>query len=90
MIELESGTQPLSLLFAGPAEATLPAGRPPSGYGLLGKARDLQARQRARQGPSWRSARATKPLPPSRADGAEQVACLSLAGRAAGVSRSPS
>ena len=78
MIELESGTQPLHY-FAGPAEATLLlAGT--AGYGLLAKAGDLQARQRG--GKAFLAlGEGDKPLPPSRADGAEQVACLSLAGR---------
>ncbi|MBA3597397.1 MAG: DNA topoisomerase IV subunit A [Methylibium sp.] len=78
MIDLETGTQPLHY-FAGPAEATLLLANT-GGYGLLAKVSDLVARQRG--GKSFLSlAEGDKPLPPSRADGAAQVACLSLTGR---------
>ena len=78
MIELESGTQPLHYL-AGPLDVTLLlAGT--GGYGLLAKVGDLVAKQRG--GKSFLSlAEGEKPLPPSRADGALQLACLSLSGR---------
>jgi len=78
MIDLESGTQPLHYL-AGPADATLLlAGT--AGYGLLAQAGDLVSRQRG--GKSFLSlAEGERPLPPARADGAAQVACLSLQGR---------
>jgi topoisomerase-4 subunit A len=78
MIDLEAGTQPLHY-FAGPAEATLLLANT-GGYGLLARVGDLLARQRG--GKSFLSlAEGDKPLPPSRTDGAAQVACLSLAGR---------
>jgi topoisomerase-4 subunit A len=78
MIELEAGSQPQHY-FAGPADATLLlAGT--GGYGLLAKAGDLFAKQRG--GKAFLSlAEGEKPLPPARADGASQVACLSLGGR---------
>ncbi|HKX93322.1 MAG TPA: DNA topoisomerase IV subunit A, partial [Methylibium sp.] len=78
MIELEAGSQPQHY-FAGPADATLLlAGT--GGYGLLAKAGDLFARQRG--GKAFLSlADGEKPLPPAHADGASQVACLSLGGR---------
>ena len=78
MIELESGTQPQHY-FAGPPDATLLlAGT--GGYGLLAKAADLVSRQRG--GKAFLAlAEGEQALPPSRADGAAQVACLSLAGR---------
>jgi topoisomerase-4 subunit A len=78
MIELESGTQPLHY-FVGPADATLLlAGT--GGYGLLAKAGDLVARQRGGKGFLTLN-EGEQPLPPSRADGCGQLACLSLAGR---------
>ena len=78
MIDLEPGTQPLHYL-AGPTEATLLlAGT--GGYGLLAKVGDLIARQRG--GKAFLSlVEGEKPLPPTRTDGARQVACLSLGGR---------
>ncbi|WP_421882487.1 DNA topoisomerase IV subunit A [Methylibium sp.] len=78
MIELESGTQPQHY-FAGPADATLLLANT-GGYGLLAKAGDLQSRQRGGKG-FLTLAEGEKPLPPSRADAAVQIACLSLAGR---------
>ncbi|WP_428414760.1 DNA topoisomerase IV subunit A [Methylibium sp.] len=78
MIELESGTQPQHY-FAGPADATLLLANT-GGYGLLAKAGDLQSRQRGGKG-FLTLAEGEKPLPPSRADAAGQIACLSLAGR---------
>jgi topoisomerase IV subunit A len=78
MIELESGTQPLHY-FVGPADATLLlAGT--GGYGLLAKAGDLVARQRGGKGFLTLN-EGEQPLPPSRADGCGQLACLSLGGR---------
>lgn len=78
LIELESGTQPLHYV-AGPADATLLlAGT--GGYGLLAKIGDLVSRQRG--GKSFLSLEAEeRPLPPSRVDGAGQIACLSLGGK---------
>jgi topoisomerase-4 subunit A len=78
MIELESGTQPQHY-FAGPADATLLLANT-GGYGLLAKAGDLQSRQRGGKG-FLTLAESEKPLPPSRADAAAQIACLSLGGR---------
>lgn len=78
MIELESGTQPQHY-FAGPADATLLLANT-GGYGLLAKAGDLQSRQRGGKG-FLTLAEGEKPLPPSRADAAGQIACLSLGGR---------
>ena len=78
MIDLESGTQPQHY-FAGPADATLLLANT-GGYGLLAKAGDLQSRQRGGKG-FLALAEGEKPLPPSRADAAVQIACLSLAGR---------
>ncbi|QAZ40687.1 DNA topoisomerase IV subunit A [Methylibium sp. Pch-M] len=78
MIELESGTQPQHY-FAGPADATLLLANT-GGYGLLAKAGDLQSRQRGGKG-FLTLAEGEKPLPPSRADAAAQIACLSLGGR---------
>jgi topoisomerase-4 subunit A len=78
MIDLETGTQPLHY-FAGAADATLLLANT-GGYGLLAEVADLQARQRG--GKSFLAlAEGEKPLPPARADGCTQVACLSLAGR---------
>ncbi|HEU4459407.1 MAG TPA: DNA topoisomerase IV subunit A [Methylibium sp.] len=78
MIELVAGTQALHY-FAGPADATLLLANT-GGYGLLAQAGDLLSRQRG--GKSFLSlGEGEKPLPPSRADGATQVACLSLSGR---------
>jgi topoisomerase-4 subunit A len=78
LIELETGTQP-SHYFAGSATQTLLlAGT--GGFGLLARVGDLVARQKG--GKSFLSLEADeKPLPPTPADGATQVACLSLAGR---------
>ncbi len=78
LIDLESGTQPAHY-FAGHAQQTLLlAGT--GGFGLLAKVGDLVSRQRG--GKAFLSLEATeKPLPPAAADAAEQVACLSLAGR---------
>ncbi len=78
MIELEPGTQ-AQHYFAGPAEATLLLANT-GGYGLLAQAGDLVSRQRG--GKSFLTlAEGEKPLPPSRADGAQQIAGLSLSGR---------
>jgi len=78
MVDLESGTQPQHY-FAGPAEATLLLANT-GGYGLLAQAGDLVSRQRG--GKSFLALPdGEKPLPPSRADGAQQIACLSYTGR---------
>ena len=78
LIDLETGTQPVHY-HAGPVVQTLLlAGT--GGFGLLAKVGDLVARQRG--GKSFLALEADeKPLPPSPADGATQVACLSLNGR---------
>jgi topoisomerase IV subunit A len=78
LVEFESGTQP-GHYFAGAATQTLLlAGT--GGFGLLARVGDLVSRQRG--GKSFLSLEAEeKPLPPSLADGAAQVACLSMAGR---------
>ena len=78
MIELESGTQPQHY-FAGPADATLLLANT-GGYGLFANAADLVSRQRGGKAFLVLS-EGEKPLPPSRADGAAQLACLSLGGR---------
>lgn len=78
LIDLESGTQPAHY-FAGPATTTLLLAHT-GGFGLLARAGDLLAKQRG--GKSFLSLEdGEKPLPPAVADGAAQVACLSLAGR---------
>jgi topoisomerase-4 subunit A len=78
LIDLESGTQPAHY-FAGHAQQTLLlAGT--GGFGLLANVGDLVSRQRG--GKSFLSLEADdKPLPPSLADGAAKVACLTLQGR---------
>jgi topoisomerase IV subunit A len=78
LIDLETGTQPTHY-YAGVATQTLLlAGT--GGFGLLAKVGDLVAKQRG--GKSFLSLEAEeKPLPPAVADGATQVACLSLSGR---------
>jgi topoisomerase-4 subunit A len=78
LIDLESGTQPAHY-FAGHAQQTLLLANT-GGFGLLARAGDLLSRQRG--GKSFLSLEADeKPLPPSLADGASQIACLSLSGR---------
>ncbi len=78
LVDLESGTQPAHY-FAGAASQTLLlAGT--GGFGLLAHVGDLVSRQRG--GKSFLSLEADeKPLPPSLADGAVQVACLAMSGR---------
>ncbi len=78
LIELESGTQPAHY-FAGDAQRTLLlAGT--GGYGMLARVADLVSRQKG--GKAFLSLESgEKPLPPSPADGHDQVACLSMAGR---------
>jgi topoisomerase IV subunit A len=78
LIDLESGTQP-SHYFAGAAQQTLLLANT-GGFGLLARVGDLQSRQRG--GKSFLALEAEdKPLPPSLADGAAKVACLTLSGR---------
>jgi len=78
LIDLESGTQPAHY-FAGTAEQTLLLANT-GGFGLLARVGDLVSRQRG--GKSFLALEADdKPLPPSLADGAGKVACLSLGGR---------
>jgi topoisomerase-4 subunit A len=78
LIDLESGTQ-CAHYFAGAAQQTLLLANT-GGFGLLARAGDLLSRQRG--GKSFLSLEdGEKPLPPTVADGATQVACLSLAGR---------
>ena len=78
LIDLESGTQVVHYL-AGPAQQTLLlAGT--GGFGLLARIGDLISRQKG--GKAFLSLEADeKPLPPSMADGAQRVACLTFAGR---------
>ena len=78
LIELESGTQPAHYI-AGPGSQTLLlAGT--GGFGLMARLSDLVAKQKG--GKSFMSLESgEKPLPPAIADGATQVACLSLFGR---------
>jgi topoisomerase-4 subunit A len=78
LIDLESGTQPVHYHAGQVGQTLLLAGT--GGFGLLARVGDLVARQRG--GKSFLSLEADeKPLPPSLADGATQVACLTLAGR---------
>jgi topoisomerase-4 subunit A len=78
LIDLESGTQPAHY-FAGNAQQTLLLANT-GGFGLLARAGDLVSRQRG--GKSFLALEADdKPLPPSLADGATRVACLTLEGR---------
>ncbi len=78
LVDLESGTQPAHY-FAGAATTTLLLAHT-GGFGLLARAGDLLAKQRG--GKSFLTLEeGEKPLPPAVADGASQVACLSLAGR---------
>ncbi|MFT3955964.1 MAG: DNA topoisomerase IV subunit A [Piscinibacter sp.] len=78
LVDLESGTQPAHYI-AGPGTQTLLlAGT--GGFGLMARLSDLVAKQKG--GKSFLSLEANeKPLPPAIADGATQVACLSLSGR---------
>ncbi len=78
LIDLETGTQP-SHYHAGPVQQTLLlAGT--GGFGLLATVGDLVSRQKGGKG--FLSLEAEeKPLPPSPAHGATQVACLSMSGR---------
>jgi len=77
LIDLESGTQPAHY-FAGTAEQTLLLANT-GGFGLLARVGDLVSRQRG--GKSFLALEADdKPLPPSLADGAGKVACLSMGG----------
>jgi len=78
LIDLESGTQPAHY-FAGSAAQTLLLAHT-GGFGLLARVGDLVSRQRG--GKAFLSLEAEeKPLPPSLADSATQVACLALSGR---------
>jgi len=78
LIELESGTQPAHY-FAGAVETTLLLAHT-GGLGLLAKVADLVSRQRA--GKSFMTLEANEHLlPPSVAEGARRVSCLSLSGR---------
>ena len=78
LIDLETGTQPAHY-FAGNAQQTLLLANT-GGFGLLARVGDLVSRQRG--GKSFLALEAEdKPLPPSLADGAAKVACLTLAGR---------
>lgn len=78
LIDLETGTQP-SHYFAGAAAQTLLLANT-GGFGLLARVGDLVSRQRG--GKSFLALEAEdKPLPPSLADGAAKVACLTLSGR---------
>jgi topoisomerase-4 subunit A len=78
LIELEAGTRPAHY-FAGSTQHTLLLAST-GGFGLLARVGDLLARQRG--GKAFLSLEPGEaPLPPSAADGASQVACLSLAGR---------
>jgi len=78
LIDLESGTQP-SHYFAGAATQTLLLANT-GGFGLLARVGDLVSRQRG--GKSFLALEAEdKPLPPSLADEADKVACLTLSGR---------
>ncbi len=78
LIDLESGTQPAHY-FAGHAQQTLLLANT-GGFGLLARVGDLLSRQRG--GKSFLTLEADeKPLPPSLADGAARVACLTLEGR---------
>ncbi|HEX6708592.1 MAG TPA: DNA topoisomerase IV subunit A [Albitalea sp.] len=75
LIDLESGTQPAHY-FAGHAQQTLLLANT-GGFGLLARVGDLVSRQRG--GKSFLSLEAEdKPLPPSLADAATRVACLTL------------
>ncbi|RQP23883.1 DNA topoisomerase IV subunit A [Piscinibacter terrae] len=78
LIDLETGTQP-SHYFAGAADRTLVLANT-GGFGLLARVGDLTSRQRG--GKSFLSLEAQdKPLPPSLADAATRIACLTLQGR---------
>jgi topoisomerase-4 subunit A len=78
LIDLETGTQPAHY-FAGHAQQALLLAST-GGFGLLARVGDLVSRQRG--GKSFLSLEAEdKPLPPSLADGAARVACLTLEGR---------
>ena len=78
LIDLETGTQPAHY-FAGHAQQTLLLSST-GGFGLLARVGDLVSRQKG--GKAFLSLEPNeKPLPPSLADQATNVACLSLAGR---------
>ncbi len=78
LIDLETGTRPEHYFAGSSGQTLLLAGT--GGFGLLAKVGDLIARQRGGKG--FLSLEAgEQPLPPSLADGATQVACLSQAGR---------
>ncbi|WP_341890437.1 DNA topoisomerase IV subunit A [Variovorax sp. YR752] len=78
LIELESGTQPAHYIAGAGTQTLLLAGT--GGFGLMARLSDLVAKQKG--GKSFMSLEADeKPLPPAIADGATQVACLSLSGR---------
>ena len=78
LIDLETGTQPAHY-FAGHAQQTLLLSGT-GGFGLLARVGDLVSRQKG--GKAFLSLEPNeKPLPPSLADQATNVACLSLAGR---------
>jgi topoisomerase-4 subunit A len=75
LIDLESGTQPAHY-FAGQAQQTLLLANT-GGFGLLARVGDLVSQKRG--GKSFLTLEADdKPLPPSYADGATKVACLTL------------
>lgn len=75
LIDLESGTQPAHY-FAGDVKLTLLIANT-AGFGLLARVGDLVSRQRG--GKSFLSLEGdARPLPPSLAEGAMQVACLTL------------
>jgi topoisomerase IV subunit A len=78
LIDLESGTQPAHYFAGNTQQTLLLAGT--GGFGLLARVGDLVSRQRG--GKAFLSLDPDeKPLPPSLADHAAQVACLSLNGR---------
>jgi topoisomerase-4 subunit A len=78
LVDLESGTQPAHYCAGHAQQTLLLAGT--GGFGLLAHVGDLVSRQRG--GKSFLSLEADdKPLPPSLADGAAKVACLTLQGR---------
>ncbi|MEO5696716.1 MAG: DNA gyrase subunit A, partial [Burkholderiaceae bacterium] len=78
LIDLEAGTQPAHY-YAGAAPQQLLLSST-GGFGLLARVADLVSRQKG--GKSFLSLESgEKPLPPSPADGQDQVACLSMAGR---------
>ncbi len=78
LIDLESATQAVHYHAGPPAQTLLLAGT--GGFGLMASVADLTSRQRG--GKAFQSFEAgEKPLPPSVADRATRVACLTLGGR---------